>query len=233
MSPNPWNRVHASRNFGLTQLSNQSHHLLPVSREDNYDGAVIKLAQKLLKKKATHGWEFVKAKGLKGIKFHFFDNTTDDMLVWSFSVVAESSLDESQVKSFLEKLVYITEPMRESEEWRSGDVLSAQSSFAPILLQKMEQVTSQGKLAMVNQQVNTTKQMMAENIELALAREETLQGLQGRSEELNVMSKQFKKRATQVKKFKMIQNAKHGVIVGGLVVAATAIIVVPPLVALL
>lgn len=175
----------------------------------------------------------MKAKGFKGIKFHFFDNSTDDMLVWSFSVVAESSLDDNEIKSFLEKLVYITEPMRDSEEWRSGDVLSAQSSFAPILLQKMEQVTSQGKLAMVNQQVNTTKQIMAENIEMALAREETLQGLQNRSEELNVMSKQFKKRAQQVKKFKMIQNAKHGVVVGGLIVAATAIIVVPPLVALL
>lgn len=175
----------------------------------------------------------MKAKGFKGIKFHVFDNTTGDMLVWSFSVVAQSSVDDAQVKSFLEKLVYITEPMRESEEWRSGDVLSAQSSFAPILLQKMEQVTSQGKLAMVNQQVNTTKQMMAENIEMALARDETLEGMQNRSEELNGMAKQFKKRAKQVKRFKMIQNAKHGVIVGGLIVGATAIIVVPPLVALL
>ena len=116
------------------------HVLHYVSREDTHDGAVIKLAQKLLNKKATHGWEFVKKKGFKGIKFHVFDNSSRGMVVWSFSAVAESSLDDAQVKSFLEKLVYITEPMRESEEWHNGEVLSAQATFAPILLQKMEQV---------------------------------------------------------------------------------------------
>jgi hypothetical protein len=186
-----------------------------------------------LNKKATHGWEFVKKKGFKGIKFHVFDNSSRGMVVWSFCTVAESSLDDSQVKSFLEKLVYITEPMRESEEWHTGDVLSAQSSFAPILLQKMEQVTSQGKLAMVNQKVNTTKQIMADNIEMALEREETIENLQNQAEELKGMALSFKKKAIQVKRYKMIQNAKHGVIVGGLVVGATAIIIVPPLVALL
>lgn len=169
------------------------------------------------------------------MKFHVFDEVKGpgDLLVWSFSAVAESSLDDTQVKSFLEKLVYITEPLRESPEWIYGITLCAQATFAPILLQKMEQVSSQGKLAMVNQKINTAKEIMAENINLALEREETLEELQHQSEELNGMAKQFKKRAKQVKRFKMMQNAKHGVIVGGLVVGATAVIVVPPLVALL
>lgn len=189
------------------------------------------MAQKLLKKKPTAGWEYVKSKGLKGIKFHVFDNSSGNMIVWSFSAVAESSLDEDLVKSFLEKMVYITEPMRETEEWIHGDVLCAQASFAPILLQKMEQ--SVDRVAMVNQKINTTKEIMAENIDMALAREERLEDVQERSEELNVMAKQFKKRAKQVKRYKMIQNAKHGALIGGLVVTATAVVVVPPLVALL
>jgi len=209
--------------------------VLAEAGEDNKGGAVINLAQKLLQKKATAGWEFSRSKGLKGMKFHVFGEVKgpSDLLVWSFSAVAESSLDDDEVKSFLEKLVYITEPLRESAEWIYGSTLSAQASFAPIILQKMEQVSSQGKLAMVNQKLNTAKDIMAENINLALEREETLEHLQNQSEELNGMAKQFKKRAKQVKRFQMMQNAKHGVMVGGLIVGTTAVIVVPPLVALL
>jgi hypothetical protein len=210
--------------------------VLAEAGEDNYDGAVVKLAQKLLKKKATAGWEFVKKKGFKGFKFHVFDESTrnsNNMIVWSFSAVSESSLGDNEVKSFLEKILYITEPMRESPEWQNGDSLCAQASFASTLLQKMEQVTSQGKLAMVNQKLNTTKEIMAENIELALERQETVEGLQKESEELKGMAKQFKKRATQVKRYQMRQKAKHGAIVGGIVVGVTAIVIVPPLVALL
>jgi hypothetical protein len=210
--------------------------VLAEAGEDNYDGAVVKLAQKILKKKATAGWEFVKSKGFKGFKFHIFDEATrnsDSMVVWSFSAVSQASLDDAEVKSFLEKLVYITEPMRESPEWLTGDTLCAQSSFAPIMLQKMEQVASQGKLAMVNQKLNTTKQIMAENIELALERDQTLEGLQEQSEELSGMAKQFKKKSKQLKRYQMMKKAKHGAIVGGIVVGATAIVVVPPLVALL
>ena len=86
---------------------------------------------------------------------------------------------------------------------------------------------------MVNQKLNTTKEIMAENIELALERQETVEGLQKESEELKGMAKQFKKRATQVKRYQMRQKAKHGAIVGGIVVGVTAIVIVPPLVALL
>ena len=220
--------------------------VLAEAGEDKYDGAVIRLAQKLLTKKATAGWEFEKARKTKlhGIKFHVFDDANpnanaygsgsgSEMKVWSFAAVAEKSLDSAELRSFVEKLFYITEPLRESEEWRNGDMLCAQASFAPILLQKMEQVQAQGKLAMVNQKLNTTKEIMADNIEMALARDESLQVLHAKSEETNMMARQFKKRAKQVKRFKMMQNAKNGLVLGTAVTAVTAIIIVPPLVALL
>lgn len=230
--------------------------VLAEAGEDNRDGAVIKVAQKLLSKKATHGWEFEHARraGLRGMKFHVFDEesnkgtsndyndirnppwsepTKGEMMVWSFAVVADRSLEEEQVRSFIEKLVYITMPMRDDDSWRHGDLLCAQNTFAPILLQKMEQVDDQGRLAMVNEKVNTTKEIMRENIELALEKDEKLEDLNRTSEELSAMTKQFKKRAKQVKRFKMIQNAKHGIMIGTAVTAGAAVIIVPPLVALL
>ena len=129
--------------------------------------------------------------------------------------------------------VYITLPLREDVSWREGELLCAQATFAPILLQKMQQVDEQGRLAMVNNKVNTTKEIMRENIELALKNDEALDALKNQSEELNVMAKQFKKRSKDIKKFKMWQNAKHGIMIGTAVTVATAVIVVPPLVALL
>ena len=190
--------------------------------EDNYDGAVIELGKKLLSKKATPGWEFQrnKKKKLRGIKLHVFehvgqrDDLSEQKLVWSFAAISESSLEKEQVKSFLEKLVFITEPMRQEEEWRYGDLLCGQESFASTLLQRMEQVEYQGRLAMVNQQIQSTKEIMSKNIDLILEREEHLQTMEERSESLNVLSKQFKKRSKQLKRYKMWQNAKHGVVMG-------------------
>jgi len=161
------------------------------------------------------------------------DDETSEELIWSFAAVADKTLEDAQVKSFLEKLVYITMPLREDDDWRKGELLCAQETFAPILLQKMEQVDEQGRLAMVNERVNTAREIMSKNIEMALERDQSLEELRNTSEELSLMARQFKKRSKQVKRFKMIQNAKHGVIVGTAVTAATAAIVVPPLVALL
>jgi len=207
--------------------------------EDFHEGAVIRTAQKLLKKKATPGWEYKRSRrnGLRGIKFHVFEESEEKgspLIVWSFVAVTESSLEEDQAKSFLEKLVYITDAMRcDDELWRNGDMLAAQESFAPILLDKMEQVSNHGRLAMVNASISTTKDLMAENIEMALARGERLDDLDEKAQNLTAMSKVFKTRARDVKRFSMWQNAKHGLVVGTAVTGIVAVVTIPPLVALL
>jgi len=146
--------------------------MLVEAGEDYRDGAVVRTAQKLLKKKPTPGWQYERSRrdGLRGMKFHVFEESKvvgSPMIVWSFLAVTEVSLEEDQAKSFLEKLVYITAVMRSDDElWRSGDMLAAQESFAPILLNKMEQVSDQGRLAMVNESASTTRDLMAENKEM-------------------------------------------------------------------
>lgn len=218
--------------------------LLAEAGEDTKDGAVVDLAHKLLKKKPTPGWEFQRSRragGLRGIKFHVYEDAgwtkqADDpsRLIWVFSCVTDMSLEEQQAKSFLEKLVYISEPMRhESNSWRHGNMLSCQGSFAPILVHHMENVAFQGKLAMVNQEINSAKEIMADNIDMMLAREETLEQMQDRATKLSELSKQFKKNSRKVKRFKMWQNAKHGLALGTAVTAGVGVVVVPPLVALL
>lgn len=207
--------------------------------EDYHDGAIITTAQKLLKKKPTPGWEYERCRrnGLRGMKFHVYEDGNEvgsPMIVWSFLAVSESSLEEDQAKSFLEKLVYITDVLRSDDyTWRNGDVLAAQESFAPILLNKMEQVSNQGRLAMVNESISSTKELMAENIERALERGERLDDVDERAQNLSAMSQVFQKRAKDIKRFSMWQNAKHGLLVGTAITGVVAVVTVPPLVALL
>ena len=86
---------------------------------------------------------------------------------------------------------------------------------------------------MVNQQLNTTKEIMVDNINLALSNQESMEEMNHQAENLTIAARQFKKKAKQVKRFQMVQNAKHGVLVGTVVTAGVAAVVVPSLVAIL
>ena len=75
---------------------------------------------------------------------------------------------------------------------------------------------------------------MVDNINLALANQESMDELNHhQAENLTIAARQFKKKAKQVKRFQMVQTAKHGVLVGTVVTAGVAAVVVPPLVAIL
>jgi hypothetical protein len=175
-----------------------------------------------------------------------------------------SLVDFVQVQSFLEKIVTVTEVFREptiktdeerqqqrldnpfdnthqlstlsspQDVWRYGSYHAAQDAFAPVLMQRMEEVSYYGKLAMCNQRVEAVKEIMSRNIDLILENEERLAIMnQEKAAQLNEMARVFAKNSKKVKKQMMWNNAKHGAILGGAITAGVAVVVVPPLVALL
>ncbi len=213
-----------------------------------WEECVRETAMLLLQKKATPGWEFVTFHRrirspvdhpphpkLKGMKFHIYENNMDGLHVWSVSAVYDPAAVETvQVQSFIQKIITISEMFRETDPaWKYGSALAAQKTFAPILMQRMEEVSYLGKMAMVNDQVESLKQIMAKNIELILERGERLEHLQEESTQLQHMACIFKKRSTQVKRQMLWQNAKHGLVLGTAITAGVAIVVVPPIVAVL
>jgi malate synthase len=202
------------------------------------EAAVVLTAQQLIKKKPTPGWEFHShwGKKLKAMKFHVYDNTSDgDFFVWSFSCVYSSErIDAKQVQAFVEKIVGISEMFREHDDtWKYGYTLAAQDTFAPILKQRMEEVTYMGKMAMVNEQVDELSSIMSRNIEMILARGDKIETLQEDATRLQQMAGVFKKNTKKVKRKMMWQNAKHGLVLGSAITAGVAIVVIPPLVAIL
>jgi tetrahydromethanopterin S-methyltransferase subunit B len=189
---------------------------------------------------------------LKGVKFHLYetvpadgnddygDNITAERSlsttrIWVFAAVYDPSLiDKVPVQSFLEKMIGISELFRETDHlWKEGGTLACQNTFAPMLLQRMQEVTSLGKMAMLHEQLTMTQQIMSDNIALILENDEQLHDMQENSSRLQEMAHVFKKRTKAVRRAKMMQNAKHGLILGTVITAGVAIIVVPPLVALL
>lgn len=158
-----------------------------------------------------------------------------ELTVWVFAAVYDGErLTKAQVQSYVEKIVAITEVFRDDDEtFRHGGTLAAQATFAPILLQRMQEVTYLGKAALLEEKLESTKETMQRNIELILEREEKLEALDEEATRLQDMAKEFKKNANRVRRMKMMQDAKHGLIVGGLITATAAVIIVPPLVAIL
>ena len=194
--------------------------------EDNFGGDVLALAKKILSKKPSPGWEYSSSGKLKACKFHLHEPG----MVWSACCVYLSGYPELQAKGFLEKLIFLTEPLRESDAWRKGGQLAAQVSFAPTMLQRMQQANSTGKLAMVSQQVDEVKAVMSDNIELLLERGQKLDDLDERAGALAKVSRQFQRGAREARRIQMWQQAKLGMVAGTAVTAGVAVVTVPPLV---
>jgi hypothetical protein len=233
--------------------------ILAETGEECYGGLVSETARGLLARKATPGYEFhqqrkwpkasfrsrsttttgIHQPRLRGCKFHLFEHDEEnvqDLTVWIFAAVYDAScVDQAQVQSFLEKIVALTEIFRDdAPDWRTGDSLACQATFAPILQQRMQEVTYLGKMAMLEERLESSRKMMSENVDLLLDRDELLRNqLSEKSSTLQDMASVFKERTRKVRRMKMMQNAKHGLILGTAVTAGVAIIVIPPLIALL
>jgi len=200
--------------------------------------------------KPTAGWEVSRSFSIRssssnpyrGIKFHLHEpvgemddnRPSDDIITWAFCCVYNTNeCSEETAKAFLTKLVFVSEPLRGMPWWREGGSLSAQPSFAPTLQQQMENVEQIDKLAMMQQHVDETKAIMQSNIENILQRGENIEDLQEEARNLNAAAKVFKKNAKKVRRLKMLQNAKHGVILGTAITGVVGVCVIPPLIALL
>ena len=190
---------------------------------------------------------------LKAVKFHVYEHHNNDWdleqeldshepIVWVFAAVynPEATTWEHSdnilevIKSFIQKIICLTSIPRLSEpEWRQGSTLSCQRSFGCTLLQCMEDVTYLGKMAMVNQSLQDTINMMQSNISAILDQENQLRDIKETTHKLDWMAASFKKKTKGIRRRMMMQNAKHGLVMGSVVTTVVGICVIPPLIVVL
>lgn len=203
---------------------------------------IAEAARRILRKQETPGWEHATLRvGLltplqqqqttfKATKFHVYDHREGEApLVWVIACVYDPSLIEAhKVQSFISKMVTITEVFRDNDPlWRQGPTLAAQHSFAPILLQRMEEVSYLGKTAILQDQVEDLKEIMSRNIEAIMERGETIDDLKEDATRLKSMASVFQKNSKTLKRRMLLQNAKHGLLLGTAITAGVAVLVVP------
>lgn len=184
------------------------------------------------KKKGSH----YKSPRLKGAKFHVYErDSAGDHVVWVFACVYNpNNISQNVVQTFLTKLVEDTDISREKDfEWLYGPTLACQESFGPMLQHYMMQVSHLVKCSEMEKHIETAKLRMSKNIELLLERDAKIEDLNAEANELQKMAVVFQKRAREVKRMKMWQDAKHGMVMGMAITAGVAMVAVPPLVALL
>ena len=215
--------------------------ILAEAGADDGKGSVVRTAKKISTMKPTCGWEMTRSLAdypYRGIKFHVHEvddmGNIDRVIIWSFCCVYNSkTTNEECAKNFLSKLVFITEALRIQPWWREGMTLAAQVSFAPTLKQLMDSAERDYKLSTLNQHVEEMKLIMQRNIEAVIEKGVQIDDLENKAEELDMMSKVFKKNARKVKRYQLSQSAKHGMLLGGLITGVTGVVCVPPLIALL
>ena len=152
------------------------------------EGSIDKLSKTIIAKKPTAGWEFASSGNFKAVKLHVYETR---QLVWSAACVHDH--DPNAAKAFLEKLVLMTEPLRDTPSWRSGGPFAAQDEFGMMLQQRREQANSMGKLAMVENRVQEVKGIMSDNIRIMLENQEKAEAMEAKSESLMQQSKMFQK----------------------------------------
>lgn len=173
--------------------------ILAEAGSDDGKGRVVRTARRINRMKPTAGWEKTRCwrdAPYRGIKFHLHESATNEdedgqgndgqqsrWIIWTFCCVYDSKgIGEECVKSFLTKMVYVTEALRSMPWWREGTALSAQPSFAPTLRQQMDHATQDGRVSMLKQHADETKSIMASNIRQILERGDSLEDLQAEAE---------------------------------------------------
>lgn len=186
------------------------------------EGAVDKLAKTITAKKPTAGWEFASAGSLKAVKLHIYATRE---LVWSASCVHDH--ESNAAKAFLEKILVMTEPLRESPTWLTGIHFAAQGDFGPMLQQRFDQANATDKVSRVQERVDDVKGIMNQNIQILLENHDKAEVLENKSAHLAEQANLFRKAGRNLKRFYLWQNAKFGAAAGTAVTAGTAIVVTP------
>jgi hypothetical protein len=160
--------------------------------------------------------------------------STPHLRVWVFAAIFDpSGTNRSDVQSFLEKIVHLTETLRTYDpEWQIAKTLGLQTSFAPTLQQRMEEVTYLGKIALLQQQVHACQEQMEHNIDLMLENTHRAQDLDEEASHLKDLCHVFQKKAKEVKRQHMLANAKYGLVAGTAATGLAAVVIVPLVVGL-
>jgi len=187
-------------------------------------------------KRATPGLEFATHGSRRGMKLHLHEaaasGPSGSLTVWAFHIIFDQEFSESHAKMLLGNMVTWSKAHRTSPLWQAGGHLAAQLTSEGDLERLLQRANTASTLPEAEMQqlaskVDDVQQLMKDNIELMLERQEQLELMGRKADELSAASKFLFKRARSAKRFQMWQEAKWGVALGTAATVGAAIIAIP------
>jgi hypothetical protein len=220
--------------------------------------AVTETARQLQSKAPTPGWEYASLPrqlrglcplSLKGMKFHIYDTGDrdehnhghnhnpdgDTFCIWEVGCIYDANtVGRKQVESFVKHVVMASKKIRENDRvWKDGGNYAARHQFSVTLQDMIPEVEYYAQLDELQTDVDILKETMGENIRKILEREERLEDLAMKAEQLKEAAGVFRNNAKKLKramrKKHLWQKAKYGV-VGGTAITALALAITLPIV---
>lgn len=120
-------------------------------------------ARELLSRKPVVGWDFcgsyVWRACYRGVKFHVYEDNEDELRIWTFACIYDSKyMTKRGAQLFIEQnMVAMTQVVRDvNDSWKYGGFHACQEEFAPILLQRMQEVNTKGGKRVFRRQSRTS-----------------------------------------------------------------------------
>lgn len=237
----------------------RNREILAEANLDEYvyiDRYTNELAPKLFDKKPTCGWEFESLPyawqascpiKLQGAKFTVFEHIPaeeededDEFYVWTVGCIYDASAHDRTMEiqyyeSFVKHVLKASAQYRETDPvWKRGSYLAAHHQFEKVLLDMMSDTKSLQKLDKLQGGIEYLKDILENNINLVLEREERLKyGTLEKSEEALEAANVFRKNAKKLKRKMRIDSLRSAAMYGSAAAVAISAAVAVPIVLLL
>jgi len=207
---------------------------------------VLKLGRTMVKRSPTPGWDDINSAGWRAIKLpiHDLGGCT------GFVAVFGGTFDPKRAQATTERLALLLGPMIDQQvEARKAASTSAamgaaedaqalalanaqvqESDYAalvpvmtPVLERELAHANSLGKVQEVQDQIESVRRIMEQNVEMMLDRQELLGSLEAKTSDLQEMAGIVRQKARRLRRWHLMNQVKWGVAIGTLVTASVAI----------
>ena len=156
----------------------------------------------------------------------------DPLGVTCYTIVFTNTLPGDRAQAFVQKLVLVLDPLIEKNEATSSAERSRiQANIQPMLERELENANTGLKKFQIENQITEVREIMMQNVEVMLDRQERLDDLEGKSNNLTAATQAFQTGSRKLHRFHLMNQVKWGVAIGTGVTLATAAVVVPIVVA--
>merc|ERR1711862_607786 len=147
-------------------------------------------------------------------------------------VFRQERLSEDRAKAFVQKLQLMLGPAIETRKGVRTSPQAVDSTIRPALERELERWNFGDRTHRIRNQLQETRAVMTENIEKMLDRSERLSEIEAKSSEMGKAALLFKQKSRSLQRQHLMNQVKFGVVAGSCATAATAVAVLPVVLAI-